>query len=57
MKSRLIRKLLMSLAALGLMSGVALAQQMKVTIAIDTGVTVIEKRLLVWRPVASADAR
>jgi sulfonate transport system substrate-binding protein len=34
MKSRLIRKLLMSLAALGLMSGVALAQQMEVTIAI-----------------------
>jgi NitT/TauT family transport system permease protein len=26
-------------------------------IAIDTGVTMIEKRLLVWRPVAAADAR
>ena len=26
-------------------------------IAIDTGVTMIEKRLLVWRPVASVDAR
>ncbi len=26
-------------------------------IAIDTGVTAIEKRLLVWRPVAAADAR
>jgi NitT/TauT family transport system substrate-binding protein len=34
MKSRLMRKLLASLAALGLMSGVAVAQQMKVTIAI-----------------------
>ena len=26
-------------------------------IAIDMAVTVIEKRLLVWRPVASMDAR
>lgn len=34
MKALLIRKLLASLAALGLMSGVALAQQMKVTVAI-----------------------
>ena len=34
MKALLIRKMLASLAALGLMSGVALAQQMKVTIAI-----------------------
>lgn len=34
MKARLMRKLLASLAALGLMSGVALAQQMKVTMAI-----------------------
>jgi NitT/TauT family transport system substrate-binding protein len=34
MKARLIRNLLAILAALGLMSGVALAQQMKVTIAI-----------------------
>ena len=33
MKARLIRKLLATLAALALMSGVALAQQMKVTIA------------------------
>ncbi len=34
MKSPLIRKFMMALAALGLMSGVAVAQQMKVTIAI-----------------------
>jgi NitT/TauT family transport system substrate-binding protein len=34
MKARLMQKVLASLAALGLMSGVALAQQMKVTIAI-----------------------
>lgn len=34
MKALLIRKLLASLAALGLMTGVAVAQQMKVTIAI-----------------------
>ncbi len=34
MKALLIRKLLATLAALGLMTGVALAQQMKVTIAI-----------------------
>src|SRR5688572_26691474 len=34
MKARLMRKLLATFAALGLMSGVAVAQQMKVTIAI-----------------------
>ena len=34
MKALLIRKLFASLAALGLMTGVAVAQQMKVTIAI-----------------------